>query len=173
VLGEDVERFEGSRAARLRRVVLTDLDGEPTSSIRLGQPFRVTMTFELFEPIPEAVAEIGICTSDGQRFATMQSADRAGPSLRLGSGTVEIAAEIYVTLLPGEFTLSVALHTAGGVTADFVYRAMRFTALNVPAGDEESYPWPVVRGYVRPQASWSEAREVEPVEIGSAAWPTS
>ncbi len=173
VIGEDVERFEGSGAARLRRVVLADADGEPTSSIRLGQAFRVTMTFEVFESIPEAVAEIGICTADGQRFATMQTADRAGASLHLDSGTVEITADISVTLLPGEFTLAIALHTVDGVTADFVYRAMRFTALNVPLADEESYPWPVVRGYIRPHASWGEAREVSPVEIGSAAWPTS
>ena len=78
-----------------------------------------------------------------------------------------------MTLLPGEFVLAVALHAPSGVTADFVFRAMRFTALNVPDADEESYPWPVVRGYVRPEATWSDAREVSPDEVGSGAWPTS
>jgi lipopolysaccharide transport system ATP-binding protein len=173
VIADDAERFEGSGAARLRRVTMTDPAGAPTSSVRLGQPFRVALTFEVFEPIPDAVVEIGICTSDGQRVATVQSVDRLGVSLRLAPGMIEIAAEIAVTLLPGEFTLAVALHNAHGVTADFVFRAMRFTALNVPVAGEESYPWPVVRGYIRPNATWSDARVVSPVEIGSAAWPTS
>jgi lipopolysaccharide transport system ATP-binding protein len=173
VIGDDVERFEGTGAARLRQIVMTDAAGEPTSSVRLGQPFRVTLTFEVFEAIAEAVVEIGLCTADGQRFATMQSLDRLGPALRFAPGIVEVSADIAATLLPGEFVVAVALHTAEGVTADFVYRAMRFTALNVPVADEESYPWPVVRGYIRPQSIWSEAREVSPIEVGSTSWPTS
>ena len=174
VIGDDAERFAGSRAARLRKVVMSDLDGVPTSSVRLGQSFRVTLTFEVFKPIEAAVIELGICTTDGQRFATVQSIDRSGgPSLRLGHGSVEVDAEIGVTLLPGEFVLEVALHDADGATADFVYRAMRFTALNLPANDEEMYPWPVVRGFVRPESTWTEARVVSPVAVGTEPWPTS
>ena len=169
VIGEDIERFEGSGAGRLRRVVMTNADGEPTSSVRLGQPFRVALTFEMFDPLPDAVVEIGICTSDGQRFATVQSVDRPGTSLPLHPGTIEIATDLEVTLLPGEYVLAVALHSADGLTADFVFRAMRFTALNAPMADEESYPWPVVRGYIRPRATWTEAREVSPTEVGSTA----
>jgi lipopolysaccharide transport system ATP-binding protein len=169
VIGEDVERFEGSGAGRLRRVVMTDVDGEPTSSVRLGQPFRVTLTFEIFDPVPDAVVEIGICTSDGQRFATVQSVDRLGTSLPLHPGTIEIAADLDVTLLPGEYVLAAALHGADGVTADFVFRAMRFTALNAPVADEESYPWQAVRGYIRPRSTWTEAREVSPTEVRSTA----
>ena len=127
---------------------MTDVQGQPTSSVRLGERFRVTLTFEVFEPINEAVVELGICTPDGQRFATMQSSDRPGPPLHLMPATLEVAADVGVTLLPGEYVLEVALHNADGATADFVYRAMRFTALNVPTGEEESYPWPVVRGFV-------------------------
>jgi lipopolysaccharide transport system ATP-binding protein len=169
VIEEDGERFGGSGAARLRRVVLTDADGERTSSVRLGQSFRVALTFEVFEPIPDAVVEIGICTSDGQRFATVQSVDRRGTSLPLHPGTIEIASDLDVTLLPGEYVLAVALHTADGVTADFVFRAMRFTALNIPTADEESYPWSAVRGYIRPRATWTGARELSPAEVGSTA----
>ncbi len=81
VIGDNVERFGGTGAARLRRVVLSDTDGQPTSAVQLGQRFRVTMTFEVFELIPEAAIELGICTTEGQRFATLQSIDRlARPS---------------------------------------------------------------------------------------------
>jgi lipopolysaccharide transport system ATP-binding protein len=173
VIGEDVERFEGSGAGRLRRIVMSDAAGRPTSSVRLGQPFRVALTFEIFDPVPDAVVEIGICTSDGQRFATVQSVDRPGISLPLHPGTIEVAANLDITLLPGEYVLAAALHSGDGVTADFVFRAMRFTALNAPAADEESYPWPVVRGYIRPRATWTEAREVPPTELAGTAWPAS
>ena len=173
VIRDRTERFEGSRAARLRKVTMTDVQGQPTSSVRLGERFRVTLTFEVFEAINEAVVELGICTPDGQRFATMQSSDRAGPPLRLMPAMFEVAADVGITLLPGEYVLEVALHNADGATADFVYRAMRFTALNVPTGEEESYPWPVVRGFVRPEASWTDAHEASSETVSSGAWPTS
>jgi len=173
VIGEGVERFAGSGEARLRKVVMADLDGRPTGSVRLGQRFRLTLTFEVFKEIPEAVVEVGISTPDGTRFATLQNLDREGAALRLRPGLNEVSLEMGITLLPGEFVFEVALHNIDGVTADFVYRALRFAALNVPEGEQESYPWPAVRGFVRPEASWGEVREVGADVVGSGAWQTS
>jgi lipopolysaccharide transport system ATP-binding protein len=160
VIGDDSERFVGSGIARLRKIVMTDLDGHLTSSVRLGEGFRVTMTYEAFEPIDEAIIELGISTTDGQRFATVQNTDHGGAPVRLAAGLNEITADIAVTLLPGEFALEAALHRGDGISAELVYRALRFTALNVPLGEQASYPWSAVRGYVRPDASWSEARAI-------------
>jgi lipopolysaccharide transport system ATP-binding protein len=160
VIGEHAERFKGSDVARLRRVVMTDVDGQPTSSVRIGQRFLVTLTYDAFEEIDEAIVELGICTAEGQRFATVQNTDQGGPPLRLAAGLNEVTVELEIALLPGEFTLEAALHRTSGVTAELVFRALRFTALNIPEGDHTSYPWPVVRGYVRPAATWSEARTV-------------
>ena len=160
MIGDTAERFEGSGIARLRKIVMTNLEGQPTSSVRLGEGFRVTMTYEAFEPIDEAIIELGISTTDGQRFATVQSTDHGGAPVRLVQGLNEITAELAVTLLPGEFALEAALHRADGISAELVYRALRFTALNISFGEQASYPWPTVRGYVRPDASWSEARWV-------------
>jgi len=173
VIAEHGERFAGSGEALLRKVVMADLDGRPTGSVRLGQRFRLTLTFEVFKEIPEAVVEVGVCTPDGTRFATLQNIDREGAALHLRPGMTEVSVEVGMTLLPGEFVFEVALHNIDGVTADFVFRALRFTALNVPEGGQESYPWPVVRGFVRPEASWGEAREVAADVVGSGAWQTS
>ena len=173
VIGDGADRFEGSGEARLRKVVMTDCDDQPTSSVRLGQRFRLTLTFDVFAEIAEAVAEIGICTTEGQRVATIQSSDRGGDPLRLVAGLNQISVEVAITMLPGEFVFDVALHRAAGVTADFVFRALRFTALNIPDETEASYPWPVVRGYVRPDARWGEAREVSADVVGIGAWPRS
>jgi len=139
---------------------MTDAEGHPTSSVRIGQHFRVTLTYELFDAIDEAVVEVGICTTDGQRFATVQNIDQGGPAYRLSPGLHEITVELAIALLPGEFALEVALHRSDGITAELVFRALRFTALNIPEGDHTSYPWPAVRGYMRPEAAWSEARAV-------------
>jgi hypothetical protein len=106
------------------------------------------------------VIELGICTPEGQRFATVQNIDRGDPPLRLARGLHEIAVDLGIALLPGEFALEVALHTVEGVTAELVYRALRFTALNIPDDGHAGYPWLVVRGYVRPEATWSEARTI-------------
>ncbi len=173
IVPDDGERFAGSGEARLRKVVMSDLDGRPISSVRLGQCFRLVLTFEVFKEIPEAVVEIGICTPDGTRFATLQNIDREGVILRLRPGMNEVPVEIDLTLLPGEFVFEIALHNGEGVTADFVFRALRFAALNVPDGEQESYPWPVVRGFVRPRASWGDAREVSREPVGGATWQTS
>jgi lipopolysaccharide transport system ATP-binding protein len=173
VIGDDADRFEGSGEVRLRRVVMGDADGEPINSVRLGQRFRLTLTFEALADIAEAVVEIGICTTEGQRFATVQSSDRGAPPLALVTGLNQLSVEVGVTLLPGEFVFDVALHRAEGVTADFVYRALRFTALNVPDETEASYQWPVVRGYVRPDARWGEIQAVSGNAVGIGAWPTS
>jgi lipopolysaccharide transport system ATP-binding protein len=173
VIGDDAERFEGTGAARLRKLVMTDVTGRPTSSVRLGQRFRLALTYEAFEAVDEAVVEVGICTTDGQRFATVQNIDHGGAPFRLARGLHEITVELGMTLLPGEFAFEVALHRADGVTAELVFRAFRFTALNIPDGEQGSYPWPVVRGMVRPEASWGEVREVLPSGVATAAWPTS
>ena len=172
VITEGADRFRGTGEARLRRLVLADVDGEPTSGVRIGQRFRLTATFEVLSEIQEAVVEIGISTAEGQRFATVQSLDRGGRDLHLRPGVHEIPVEVAMTILPGEFTIDVALHRADGVTADFVTHALRFTALNVPEDGEAEYPWSVVRGYVRPEAHWGEAREVSPDASGAGAWQT-
>ena len=44
------------------------------------------MTYEAFEPIDEAIIELGISTTDGQRFATVQNTDHGGAPVRLAPG---------------------------------------------------------------------------------------
>ena len=39
---------------------MTDADGRPTSSVRLGQRFRVKLTYEVFDAVEEAIVELGI-----------------------------------------------------------------------------------------------------------------
>ena len=154
----DTERF-GTGEARLRRIVMTDVDGQTINTLRLGQPFRIELTWEAGEELDPVVFEIGICDASGQRIVTAQSIDRGRPPSALGRGTQTVVAELALTLLPGEFTVAVALHRLSGITVDFVYRALRFTALNVSDDEDDFYRWPAVRGHVRPESAWTTSAD--------------
>lgn len=159
----DIPRI-GTGEARLQELSLTDLSGQPLGGLHLGQPFRVTVVFEVFERIDDAVVEIGVSPFGGDRMATIQSVDRERPLLTFEPGTRRVSAEIEATLLPGEFALDVGLHHATGITVDYVTSTIRFTALNAAEEGDDHYPWSVVRGYIRPESSWSGVHEAPPAE---------
>ena len=145
----------GNGAALVRRVAMTDAGGNPLAELKLGQRFRVSVDFEVFKAIPEAVIEIGVSTVDGQRVATMQTIDGGVAPVPLSPGLMSATMETDLTFLPGEFAIDVAIHPISGQTADHVERTLRFTAHNSAEEGEDRYPWSQVRGYVRPQATWS------------------
>ncbi len=150
----DVPRF-GTGAARVREITLTSLEGEPLTGVHFGQPMRIGLLVESLEPIADAVFEVGISSAEGQRVLTAQSIDRERPSDALVAGTSRVSVELSATLLPGEYALDVAVHRRSGVTMDYLEQVMAFTALNVPESGRDHYPWPGVRGYVRPESEWS------------------
>ena len=145
----------GNGAALVRRVAMTDAGGNPLVELMLGQRFRISVDFEVFRVIPEAVIEIGVSTVDGQRVATMQTIDGGVAPVSLSPGLKSATMETDVTFLPGEFAIDVAIHPLSGQTADHVERTLRFTAHNRAEEGEDRYPWSQVRGYVRPHATWS------------------
>ena len=159
-LTESVPRF-GTGDARLRRVTLTDVRGRELTAVRFGQPFRVRLLVEASQQIPEAAFEVGICSADGERVATAQSIDRERPPAALPAGRHEVEAELRMTSLPGEYSLTVGVHRRSGITLDYVEHALAFSALNVAESGGDHYPWQGVRGYVRPESAWSAPRAAE------------
>ncbi|HEY6638975.1 MAG TPA: ABC transporter ATP-binding protein [Solirubrobacterales bacterium] len=169
VIPPDAERFRGTEAAKLRRVAMSDDEGRGTSRVRLGQPVRVSLLFEVKQEMEEAIVELGISTPDGQRVATMQNVDRPGSPVALREGLNEVDVVVGITLLPGEYALDAAVHDRHGSTADFVSEAFRFTAVNEPVEGQARWPWPAVRGQVRPESTWSEARPVHKDLVDAAS----
>jgi lipopolysaccharide transport system ATP-binding protein len=162
----------GTGEARLREVGISDSSGQPIPALHLGQRFRVTAVFEVSRPVDDGAVEIGISPFGGDRVATVQSTDLDGPLLGLRPGLQEISAEIDATLLPGEFSIDVALHHATGITVDHVVDALRFTALNAAEEGDDHYRWSEVRGYVRPRSTWSDVHEAPPLEpLASESMP--
>ena len=154
---EDAQR-NGTGETRLREVSMSDADGRPLPALHLGQRFRIKAVFEVFEQIDDAVVEIGISSLGSDRVATAQSADRERPLLTFEKGMAQIEAELEITMLPGEFSMDIGLHHATGITTDYVADCLRFTALNAAEEGGDHYRWSVVRGYVRPESTWSEVR---------------
>jgi lipopolysaccharide transport system ATP-binding protein len=168
-IADDAPRM-GTGEVRLRELGLTSETGEPLAALHLEQPFRITAVFEVGEPIDDATVEFGISSLGGERVVTAQSIDREGPLLRFMSGLQEISADFDLTMLPGEFSLDVAIHHRSGITIDFVQEALRFTALNAAEQGHDQYPWSVVRGFVRPRTSWSGVRRAGSLDpIGTVA----
>jgi lipopolysaccharide transport system ATP-binding protein len=160
----DVPRV-GIGGAKLCRMALLDRAGNVIDQVRFGQPFTVALTLEVEDSIRRAIVEVGISTPEGERVVTAYSTDGGGPELRLQPGTVEVRAELNVTLFPGEFVLDAALHSAQGPTIDDVERVLSFTALSLaPEGSGDHYPWEYSRGTVRPDSEWtlSERGEFAP-----------
>jgi lipopolysaccharide transport system ATP-binding protein len=154
VLADDMPR-NGNGRARLRRVTLSDLAGNELSALHLGQPFRVRFLLEAFEAIPDAVFELGVNGADGERVATAQNIDGERLPAALTAGIHELDAELRMTLLPGEYSLTLAVHHRSGRTLDYVDQALGFSVLNSAETGDDNYPWPDVRGYVRPDSEWS------------------
>ena len=175
VIPADAERLAGTEDAMLRQVTVTDNEGHQISSVRMGQRFRISLLFEAKRDIDEAVVEVGISTADRQRIATMQNLDRTATQMSLTAGLNEVEVEVGITLLPGEYELDAGIAHPNGATADFVIGAFRLTALNVPVRGETDWPWGGVRGYVRPDSNWSEARALSesPPELAAAEVGTS
>jgi lipopolysaccharide transport system ATP-binding protein len=162
----------GAGGARLRRASMTALDGEAITSLRLGQPFRISATFEV-ERAMNGVVEIGIHSTDGQRIATTFSTDSNAPPFDLRPGIREIVAETRLTLVPGDYNVEIAIHAPdersmhGTATVDRVERVLRFTALNIGELTEDHWPtWRSTDGYVRFDSAWNEV-SVVPSGVGA------
>ena len=156
IIPDDAPRPYGTGEAKLRSVRLTDLDGNDVSQLYLGQPFRVQLTFEAFKEISGLVIEVGIVAMDGTHVTHSSNIDGGQSPLRFTAGSHTITVELEAVLLPRQYTFLIGLHHFGGITIEWIERALDFTVLRVAETGTDSYRWPSVRGYVRPVARWFE-----------------
>jgi lipopolysaccharide transport system ATP-binding protein len=165
-----VARTTGTGEAILRMVRLTDCGGNPISQVFFGQRFRVAVIYETRKTVRDAVIELGISTSRGQRIATATSLDEDRPVLTLEEGFWEIIVEFDVNLLPGEYAIDVFAHhwLQSKVTIDWVESALTFSALDVPLNGSDGYrcfqseyDTTNVRGFIRPLTRWYKPDHVQ------------
>ena len=167
-IDDEVPRSVGIEGARIRRVAMVDESGSLISNVHLGQRFSVQVTIEVTKAIPSGAVEVGFNTVDGSRVVTVQNIDAEGPAFSLEPGIHEVQADIDVTLLPGNFTVDVGIHSMAGASYEYLQRVLVFTALNAALVGDDRYPWPTVRGSVRGGSEWSVVRGSK---AGTAATP--
>lgn len=158
----------GSGELFLRRVVLLDDEGEPVSQLGFGEPVRLRITAEVIHAVHDAAFEIGISTMSGVRLVTVTTVDGGKPPLRLEPGWCEFDVEVETSLLPHEYSLDLSVHHYQGrrQTIDWVDGVLTFHALDVGRDKSDhyvsftsTYSTANVRGYLRPEATWSEPRQ--------------
>ena len=150
----------GTGEALLRRAVIEDADGLPTSRVFLGEPFRICAVYEVTRPLKDVIMEVGISTADGTRIASMGNADGGGEPFAFEPGMRQVVVDVDMALLPNEFVLDIAMHHVSGMTIDSVDRVTSFNALNVARDSADHYRWSTVRGFVRPKTRWLVPEEV-------------
>lgn len=154
VIADSANRL-GTGDARIRTVMLTDLNDTPVTDLFLGQPFRVRFEVEVASTIPDAYFDVNVSTADGVVLTGSPTLDMGKPPVVLTPGSYVAEATVQATLLPHDYTLDLHIHQTDGTTVDYVPHALRFTVMRITEGKDGHYPWPKVRGYLRAPASWS------------------
>jgi lipopolysaccharide transport system ATP-binding protein len=159
IIPEEAPRYQDvPNEAYVRSVRLRDRAGQEVSQLYFGQPFRVSVTCDLLKDISDGHFEVSISTRDGIQVTYSTTLDGGQGPRFLAKGRHEIEVDLYVALLPREYTIDVGIHHHNGATADFVQRTLDFTVLRVAEDGDDHYPWPQTRGFVRPLAVWRLAR---------------
>jgi lipopolysaccharide transport system ATP-binding protein len=178
VIPETADRI-GTGEARLRRVVIEDSEGRQRDEVHLGERFKVTALYEVFEPIEEVLFDVSILSSEGVQIVEAQSIDFGRVPVDLPAGWHEVTAELSVTLLPHEYNIGVGVHRMTGASVDYVDRAHRLRALHADRSGQDRYQWSEANGFIRPDSSFEGPREVakpesapgDDVEYVTAAQP--
>jgi lipopolysaccharide transport system ATP-binding protein len=167
IVPDDAPRLYSTGEAKLRLTRLTDLDGNSTSQLYLGQAACVEMTFEVFKEISEAVIEVGIIAVDGTHVTHSNSIDGGNSPFCLRPGLHTITLELDLTLLPRQYSVLVGLHHPSGLTVEWIERAFDFTVQSVAENGLDSYRWPSVRGYVRPSGRWTISKTQQYADVNT------
>lgn len=165
----------GSGEARIRKVMLRDLQGRPVVELFLGQPFRVQFEIEVHAEIRDAYFDVNVSTAEGMVLTGSPTLDMGEPAVRLTPGVYLAEASVDAFLLPHEYRLNLHVHKANGTTLDYVQHVMEFSVLRITEGRTGHYPWDNVRGYLRAPASWTCRRvDAEPASLhdglASGSW---
>ena len=158
VIPQEAPRMENGEA-RFQTVQMIDSANNPTTTLYLGQSFKVIITFDLFTDVKDAILEVGIVTIDGTMIVQSFSTDDGEIPSSLAKGRYKAVVELMVQLLPRSYSLLLGIHHASnGATMDFVERTVDFSILNIAEHGDNHYRWPT-RGFVRPSTDWNISLE--------------
>lgn len=153
IIPDNAERI-GTAEASLRFVQLANALGKPVSQLYFGQPFRITLIFDVLRDIQDALIEVNIGTPDGIDVVLSTTIDEGKLPTYLMTGRYEVHADFDIVLLPRRYSIGVGIHHSNGTTVDAVRRVVDFMVLKIAQNGNEHYRWDRVRGYVRGLPRW-------------------
>ena len=116
----------GNSAVELTEVVLRGGDGEPANLFHTGDPLTLELAVRAHREQRDFVFGIGVWTRDGQlAYGTNTDIERYRPVRLAGDGRVRFTVPALV-LLPGSYSVDVAVHSRDGVAYDYRRGALTF-----------------------------------------------
>ncbi len=141
--------------ARFQLVSVANHLGATTTSLYLGDPFRINFCLQVKQEIPEAVIEVNIVDTDGMEIASARTLDGENLAIALPVGTHEITLDSNLFLLPRKYLIELIVYHLQGQQIDWVEHAAEFEVMNHAREGVDNYRyWPIMRGYVRTPAKW-------------------
>lgn len=123
---EKVKTRWGNGDARISQIKLFNQDGNETLSFCTDEPMMIQLNYNVNKPVDNAVVGIGIFRVDGlQCYGTNTRIDRLPEFSLTESGCIKVVLE-SMNLLPGSYTLDIALEKGIGVPVDYFTKAKKF-----------------------------------------------
>ena len=128
---ETGNRF-GSGQAEIRDVEFLDADGFPAPVYRTGDTMTIRLAYQALEPLDDVSCGVAVFSANDGSYLFGQNSQEAGMDLRLdGTGTISYTIP-ELPLLPGAYTVTVALHQMGKRIYDFHDRRYSFLVVHNP-----------------------------------------
>ena len=117
----------GSGEARIEKIEVLDADGQPTTSVKTGDPVVFRLHYAASKPIVQPVFGLAIYSVEGQHVTGPNTRDAgAVPASISGPGVTDLVVD-RLMLTPGTYDLSASLVDYSLLhTYDFRHRAHRF-----------------------------------------------
>ena len=122
-IGSRTDR-KGAGHVRFTAIELRDGDERVVSSIPMGAPLRICLSYRSESPVPHAIAAIAFHTSVGQRLFRLHTRDQAVEFPDLCSSGTLICEVPSLPLLPGTYRLHVAIADATDTLQDAIDSAV-------------------------------------------------
>ncbi len=121
------EQRWGSSAAKIKHVVLKDVDGNEKTAFCTGQYMAIEILYETYADLPNPSIGVGIFRNDATNcFGTNTFLDHYGKIPITKKGKILFIMK-NVSLLPGEYILDVAIHSEEGFAYDYRRNILQFT----------------------------------------------
>lgn len=123
---EEIKTRWGSGDARISKIKLFNKDGNETSSFCTDETMTIQLSYDVNKRVDNAVVGIGIFRIDGlQCYGTNTRIDRLPEFSLTEKGTINVVLE-SMNLLPGSYTLDIALEKDIGIPIDYFTKAKKF-----------------------------------------------